>query len=154
MERIEQAVGLTLDSLPPWTASTGGLRERRSHGRRVWITMRWISVASRSDTAGDGPWLRARPGRRRGRTPRRRADRLARLDAILALSALAVDAHLPRTQQLLQGAVAEVEEMLLEPTVEPQPRHLLLGDGASWTWPRVPPGEAIAHGAQPRASRP
>ena len=71
----------------------------------------------------------ARLGRRRGGDAGRQADGLAGLDPVLALGALAVDADLAGAQKLLQGAVAQLGEMALEPAVQPQ-AGLVVGDGA------------------------
>ena len=71
----------------------------------------------------------ARLGRRRGGDAGRQADGLAGLDPVLALGALAVDADLAGAQKLLQGAVAQLGEMALEPAIEPQ-AGLVVGDGS------------------------
>ena len=71
----------------------------------------------------------ARLGWRRRGDAGRQADGLAGLDAILALGALAVDADLAGAQKLLQGAVAQLGEMALEPAVEPQ-AGLVVDDGS------------------------
>jgi hypothetical protein len=53
-------------------------------------------------------------------------DCLTGLEPVAGVSALAVDAHLPGAQQLLQRTVAERGIMALEPAVEAQTRFVLL----------------------------
>ena len=93
--------------------------------------------------------LGSRLGRRRIRDAGRQADRLARLDTVLALGALAVDPDLTGAQQLLQRAVAQFGEVALKPPVEAH-ASLVVRDGAILDLGLLATttGRAVTHGAQ------
>ena len=139
-QRVEHAVDVALRA----GAALNGQPRRLVEGDHMIVAMDHQGLDLGSVAVGH-----RRPFPRLGRRGRgdagRQAHLLARLDTVVALRPLAVDADLAGAQEFLQGAMAQRRVVALEPAVQPKP-GIVVGDGAGLDLATQGAGDAFGAG--------